>query len=371
MSEQHILIAGGYGVVGRCIAADLARDYPVILAGRHLEHANVAAAELGHGVRGRQLDITDDASISTALRDVAAVVSCIDQPRRRLLRAAIQRGLRYTDITPHLMELGRGAAYDELDAGARKSGACVVLGTGIVPGISNVMVRALADRLGGADVIETSLLLSASDTIGPASSDYFLKELTMPFEVHVKSADHPACAFSKPRTIEFPPPFGPRAAYLFPFSDQVLYPRTMGAHTTLTRLALEPAMLGRLLAMLVRVDGTRLVAMRRRLAFVRQGSDRAYEHPAFALRVDVEHGDRSAVATLVGPAQADAAAAGASATVRVLMQNEVSRPGVWMPEQVIEPSSFFSDLARHGLIVQLPHTEPVSAHSGGIRADRR
>ena len=173
MNEQGILIAGGYGVVGQRIAAGLAPDYPVIVAGRHLEQAKATAAAIGHGVRGLELDVTVDASIAAALQGVATVMSCIDQPRRGLLHAAIQRGLRYTDITPHLMELGQSAAYEEIGAAARASGACVVLGTGIVPGISNVIVRALADTLGGADVIETSLLLSARDASGPASFDYF------------------------------------------------------------------------------------------------------------------------------------------------------------------------------------------------------
>ena len=185
MSEQGILIAGGYGVVGQRIAAALAPDYPVIVAGRHLEQAKAASAAIGHGVRSRLIDVTVEASIAAALEGVATVVSCIDQPRRSLLHAAIERGLRYTDITPHLVELGSGAAYEEIGAAARTSGARVVLGTGIVPGISNVIVRAVADTLGGADVIETSLLLSASDASGPASFDYFVKELTMPVAVDV------------------------------------------------------------------------------------------------------------------------------------------------------------------------------------------
>jgi saccharopine dehydrogenase (NAD+, L-lysine forming) len=356
MTEPGILIAGGYGVVGQRIAAELAPDYRVIVAGRHLEQAKATAAAIGHGVRGREIDVTVEASIAAALEGIATVMSCIDQPRRGLLHAAIERGLQYTDITPHLVELGRGAAYEEMCAAARASGARVVLGTGIVPGISNVMVRAIADSLGGADVIETSLVLSATDASGPASFDYFLKELTMPFEVHVNGADRPAYAFSDPRVIEFPSPFGPRSAYLFPFSDQVLYPRTMGAQTALTRLAIEPARLARLLAASIRVGAARLVAQERvRHALARRRPDRAPSEDArFALRVDVIYDGRSAHATLVGGAQAEAAAAGASATVRALVAGEISEPGVWMPEQVLSPPGFFSRLAKHGLTVELP-----------------
>lgn len=239
---------------------DRARRRTPPRAGRHFEQAKATAAAIGHGVRGCEIDVTVEASVAAALEDVATVVSCIDQPRRGLLHAAIARGLRYTDITPHLVALGRGAAYEEIAAAARASGARIVLGTGIVPGISNMIVRAVADTLGGADVIETSLLLSAGDVSGPASFDYFVKELTMAFAVHVDGIDRPAHAFSEPRMIEFPSPFGPQSAYLFPFSDQVLYPRTMGAQTALTRLAIEPASLGRLLAASVRVSAVRLVA---------------------------------------------------------------------------------------------------------------
>lgn len=356
MPEQAILIAGGYGVVGQRIAAELAPDYSVVVAGRHLTQATAMAAAIGHGVLGRQLDVTVPSSIAAALEGVSLVVNCIDQPQRRLLHAAIERALMYTDLTPHLTELGRGAAYDEIFASAQASGARVVLGTGIVPGISNVMVRALADKLGGADQIETSLLLSAGDAAGPAAFDYFVKELTMRFEVRVSGADHRVRAFSEPRTIEFPGSFGPRSAYLFPFSDQVLYPRTMVARTVLTRLAIDPAGLGRLLAALVRLGAAGVVARERvRRLLTRRRSDRSPSAGArFALRVDVNHGGRSAHATLMGGAQADAAAAGASATARSLMVGQAREPGAWMPEQVVDPTNFFSLLAKHGLIVQSP-----------------
>ncbi len=226
-------------------------------------------------------------------------------------------------------------------------------------------------------MIETSLLFSASDATGPASFDYFLKELTIPFEVHLNGADRSADAFSDPCVIEFPPPFGPRSAYLFPFSDQVLYPRTMNTQTALTRLAIEPAGLARLLAASVRVGAARLLArdgVRHALAGHR--SDRAPSEGArFALRVDVIHDGRSAHATLVGRAQADAAALGASGTVRALMEGEVSQPGVWMPEQVINPPGFFSHLAKHGLTVERPviddHPRRASGDSSAVRGWNR
>jgi len=355
---NDILIAGGYGVVGRRIASELAPAYPnrIVVAGRHQARADKTAATIGHGVRGRAIDITVPSSVAAALDGVAIVVSCIDQPGHKLLWAAIERGLRYTDITPHLTELGRGAAYEKIHAAARASRAWLVLGTGIVPGISSVMVRALADTLGGADEIETALLLGANDVSGPASFDYFLQKLAMSFDIHVDGKDRRVRAFSAPSVVEYPPPVGAQPSYLFPFSDQVLYPRTMGARTALTRLAIEPAWLARALSIAAQSGASHLLAIegiRRTIARGRQ--DRPSDEGArFALRVDVRRGQNSRYATLFGQTQADAAAAGAAGVARILIEGGVGEPGAWMPEQIAEPAPFLSRLAARGLTVEFP-----------------
>jgi len=358
LNNQDILIVGGYGVVGRRIAAELGPDYPgrVVVAGRSRARADEAATAIGHGARGRSIDIAVPSSVAAALDGVAIIISCIDQPGRTLLWAAIRRGLRYTDITPHLTELGRGSDYEKIDTAARAAGARLVLGTGLVPGISNVMVRVLADALGGADEIETALLLNAADVSGPASFDYFLQELTMSFDVHIGGEDRPAHAFSIPRLVEFPPPVGVQLAYLFPFSDQVLYPRTMGVSTAVTRLSLEPAWLARVLAMVAQSGASRIFAIERiRHAIARRRRDRSSDNEArFALRVDVRRGQNSRHATLFGRTQADAAAAGAAGVARMLIEGDIRDPGAWMPEQIVDPGPFLSRLAARGLKVEFP-----------------
>jgi hypothetical protein len=77
------------------------------------------------------------------------------------------------------------------------------------------------------------------------------------------------------------------------------------------------------------------------------------EDARFALRVEVWSGGRSGEATLIGHAQADAAAAGAAGVARSLLEGEVARAGAWMPEQVIDPGPFLLRLAARGLAVNL------------------
>jgi len=358
VSSQDILIVGGSGVVGRRIAAELAPAYGgrVVLAGRSLERAGMMAGLVGHGVRARVIDVDIPHAIDGALEGSAVVVNCIDQPHRLLLRAAIDRGLCYTDITPHLTQLGRGAAFEEIDASARASGARLVLGTGIVPGISNVIVRTLANALGGVDEIETALLLDAADISGPASFAYFVQELAMSFDVHVDGHDHRRRAFSEPRIVDFLPPVGPRLSYLFPFSDQVLYPRTLGVRTAITRLAINPPWLARGLSLLSATGIVSLLASESVRGLLGRGKrDRPSKEGApFALRVDVRHGSHSRHATLAGRTQADAAALGAAGVARALAEGMVQAPGAWMPEQVIAPAPFLARLAAHGMTVDFP-----------------
>ena len=161
-----ILITGGYGTVGRRVAADLALDYPdrVVVAGRNAEKAARLAGKLGHGVRGRRVDVDDPDSVEAALGGVGVVMSCIDQPEPHLLRAAIGRGLAYTDIAPHLMTRHPTEA---MHAEAAGRGARVVLGTGLAPGISSLLARLGADRVGTVESVKWACCSPWATPTGP------------------------------------------------------------------------------------------------------------------------------------------------------------------------------------------------------------
>ncbi len=348
-----ILITGGYGTVGRRVAADLAPDYPgrVVVAGRSAEKAAQLAAELGHGMRGRRVDVGDPDSVEAVLDGVGLVMSCIDQPEPHLLRAAIERGLAYTDIAPHLMTRRPTAA---MKAEAAQSGARIVLGTGLAPGISSLLARLGADRVGAVESVKSNVLLSVGDTYGPASRAYLLREIAQPYAVHIEGREVPTRPFAGSARVNFPPPLGERTAYLFPFSDQVFFPETLGARTALSRLALKPPWLGNLLSALVRL---RVTAMLRRRAgaegrFQRLNAwlRRRYEgRDWYAVAVEVE-GARSRVRiSLVGREQATGTAIGAAAVVRALAEGGVKQPGIWLAEEVVPPKPFFEHLAVHGL----------------------
>src|SRR5215217_9373717 len=352
--DTDILITGGYGTAGRRIAADLAPDYPdhVVVAGRSAEKAAQLAAELGHGVRGRRIDVGDPTSIETALEGVGVVMSCIDQPEPHLLRAAITRGLAYTDIAPHLMTR---RPTEAMKAEAAQTGARIVLGTGLAPGISSLLARMGADRVGAVESVESNVLLSVGDTYGPASRAYIMEEIALPYAVRIEGREVPTWAFAGSARVDFPPPLSERRAYLFPFSDQVFFPETLGARTALSRLVLEPPWLGMLLSALVRLRVTAVLRRRagsqEQLQRLNTWLQRRYEgRDWYGVVVEVE-GTRGQIrVSLVGRGQASGTAIGAAAVVRALLKGEVKQPGIWLAEQVVPPESFFEHLAARGLV---------------------
>jgi saccharopine dehydrogenase (NAD+, L-lysine forming) len=176
------------------------------------------------------------------------------------LRAAIARGLAYTDIAPHLMTR---RPTEAMRAEAVQTGARIVLGTRLAPGISSMLARLGADRVGAVESIKSNVLLSVGDAYGPASREYLLEEMALPYAVRIEGREVPMRPFARSARVTFPPPLGERKSYLFPFSDQVFFSKTLGARTALSRLALEPPWLGALLSALIRL---RVTAMLRRRA---------------------------------------------------------------------------------------------------------
>lgn len=180
--SRNVLVVGGYGVVGSRVVARLAPLFPgrVIVGGRDENKAATLSGEIGDGTRGWRIDINDPDSVRAALGGVGTVISCVAQREPHLLRAVVARGLAYTDTSPRL---AFWRADDALGAEARRTGARVVLGAGLSPGVSNMMAARMASALGGVDAIETAIALSLGDEYGPDSMFHVLDSVKGAFEV--------------------------------------------------------------------------------------------------------------------------------------------------------------------------------------------
>jgi saccharopine dehydrogenase-like NADP-dependent oxidoreductase len=346
-----ILVVGGYGVVGRRIAAHLAAEFPgrVLIAGRDEQRAAAVSVEIGEGTKPRRVDVNDPPTIERALDGVGTIISCVAQREMHLLRASIGHGLAYTDVAPRLA-FWEGA--EKLSHEARKSGARIVLGAGLSPGISNMMAAQLAKTLGRMERLETAILLSLGDEYGPDSLKHFVDALMQAYTVLEDGERREALPFSEAERMLFPEPLGLRIAYLFPWSDVVYYPKSLGARTALGRLALDPPWVGRLASLLVRAGARSWLRRRSFFEGNRRFIDRLKRcyanHDAFGLVVTAENAGHIVRMSLAGRHQADVTAAGAAELTRALAAEEIGEPGVWLPEQVISYQGFFDAIGSMG-----------------------
>ena len=344
-----LLIAGGYGVVGRRMAALLAPMFPerIVIAGRRLDAAQAAASAIGFGARGRVLDVNDRESVRAALAGVDVVASCVDQREPHLVQVCARNGLAYTDITPHLAFRDDIEAIDTL---ARQSGARILFGAGIAPGIANVMAARLVRDMGTARAIDTTVLLSIGDEYGAGSSGFLTDTLIRPFRILEGGALRTVAPFTEPRRVRFSPPVGARLAYLFPSSDVVSYPTSLGVTTAVGRYALDPKWLGPLVSTLVRSGILRFLRGRlhRQNQLISSLKRFSGACDLFGVLVTVTGEMSQASMELTGHHQADATAASAAEFCRALYDGRVNRTGVSFSEQVIDPDDFFDRLRTYG-----------------------
>src|SRR3712207_657670 len=80
-SDGRIVVAGGYGAVGRVVARTLARWFPgqVVVAGRDPRRAAAVARSMPGALAAQQLDVTRQDDVRRALQGASMVVMCVEQ----------------------------------------------------------------------------------------------------------------------------------------------------------------------------------------------------------------------------------------------------------------------------------------------------
>lgn len=355
MSEENgILIVGGSGTVGRKIAGFLAPDYPgqVVIASRNYEKAQSVATGIGYGTSARTIDVRDRQSIEAAMDGIGIVMSCVAQPDLpNLLLAAISHGCGYTDIAPGSNK--RPPYPDTLKTEARHTGARIILGAGMVPGISNVFARMGAACVGPVISIESTCLLSAGDEYGQDSKGFITEEVVTSFETMIAGSKALVKPFTGSKKVDFLPPIGRVTAYPFPFSDQIFYPDTLGAQTAISRISLLPQWIPAAMAALLPVVGKQLAKPRKKggLGGLMDTLKRRYRGLNWwGVHLQMQGAKGSFTAVVQGHGQAEATALSASAFLRALIEGEIALSGIWTADQVVPADPFLKRLEAHGLV---------------------
>jgi hypothetical protein len=334
-----VLVVGGYGTVGAELAAMAAPTWPLLLAGRSPQRGAALAESLGAEVR--RWDLADPEGFSASVR---AVVSAVNDPDDRVLRAALAGGVPYVDITRWTTRLQRAATV----AAMARPTAPILLSSGWMGGVTNLVAAALAAELGGVDRVEVAIRWDLADQAG-ADSVEFMDRLGLDYEVVQEGRRRLVMPLSDTRRVRIGDTMTCVARIDTP--EQFTLPLALGATTAATRIGFSSTATTSALLAVKRTGlfrwgrGERFTALRRALLYSPGQGGTAQ------VRIDVTHGDQSAAVTVGDPrGQAHLTAVGALAGLhRVLGADGAPAPqGVVFPEMTPRPAQVPGFLQQMG-----------------------
>ncbi|POH62111.1 saccharopine dehydrogenase [Cryobacterium zongtaii] len=256
-----VLIVGGYGTVGSALARLAAPSWPLLLTGRNPAKGQELATDLGATVR--RWDLNSPEPFSAAPR---AIVSTVNDPDDRVVRAAVRAGIPYVDVTRWTSRMLRAATTASL----LQPTAPVLLSSGWMGGIVNIVAASLSNELGGADSIEVAIRYDVKDRAGVDSVD-FMDRLGQDYEVRHAGAAAIVTPLSDARWANI----GAHRTLVARLDtpEQLTLPLTLGVDSVATRIGFSSNVSSRALLAAKAVglfrwgSGPRFTGLRRSLLF--------------------------------------------------------------------------------------------------------
>lgn len=334
---MNILILGGYGNVGSMIARLLVQrtsDY-LIIAGRRYAQAQKTADELGERAIARKIDVSVGIDYDAALWNVDLAVVCFDLPDDHFLRACLERGIDYVDISAEPAVLSRVEALDNL---AREHEATALISVGLMPGISNLMAKRGVEQFGEAQRVDNVALLGLGEAFGSASADWTIRHLGDRY------------AENRIR-IDMGEGFGMRTAYRFAFADEDTIPKTLSVNKVASWVCYDRTISTHLIGLLrfLRLGWLfRNASLRRWLVSMVQKSRFGSDVFVLTSRVTGYGHDQTYQSWLKGQGEADVTARVAAETIHSLVSRSLP-VGVHHLEQIFKLNPYLVELSQFGV----------------------
>jgi saccharopine dehydrogenase-like NADP-dependent oxidoreductase len=354
----RIIVLGGAGEMGSAAVADLAeRTSHELVVGDVREVVDV---------EWRPVDVEDAAGLRQAIRGFDVVVNATYMRQNvGVTRAAIDVGAALVDLGSYWPEtLQQLEMHDD----AVTSGARIVPGCGVAPGLSNVLARHGADRLDRVDAVRIYSYITHPMYTSPGIViTRFDASVGTSLElVDGRIVERPS--FSGEEEVEFPDPYGRQHVHLVPHPEPVTLRRSFDVRNVVFKVG-YPADENRRISVLLElgfdleqpftVDGVSVSPRAFAAAYIGSrgigesevsanvkrvivSGSRAGEHAELVYDFAVEHAGASASSRITGTFAAICAD---------LLSAGAARPGVQPPEEAFDPPQVLAALEERGLPV--------------------
>ena len=391
---MKILILGGAGLMGagtvRDLLSELSRGVKrVVVADGFVDRLEALAAGIDDPrLTTVGLDLDDPSALAGLLQEADVCINAVATfagYQMEIFEACLVAGTPYVDFGGMgVYTVKQKAEHEEW----RRAGATAVLGLGADPGLSNIICRAVADRL---DAIEAINLYWAAAAVGPESpvlvppyaASTVLSECANPSQQFLDGALTEVPPQSGEELLDLPAPWG-RTRFMHtqhsepltvPFAEGIA---EKGIREMTWKLHLPEAEHAAWVGLVkagfgdfdepVRLRDGREVkpidvlqaVIERNMA---ENADKIPEQESHEIHLAIgrgavggrPHEARCRVMSHPHPLYAGYLDAGTSMCMSIGVQQLLSgelRPGVWAPEEYFDPGAFFAELERRHFVVE-------------------
>lgn len=359
---MRVIVLGGAGDMGSSAVRTLAgiSDVDEVVIGDiNVERAREIAEEIGEKVSAEKVDIRKHEELVRILRGFDVVLNCVGpfyEWAEPVIRGAMDAGLNYVDICDDHDPTERMMQMDEE---VKKAGILALIGCGWTPGLSNILARYGAEKLGVSDEIRISWVGGAADSTGFAVVKHVFHALTGKVPQYIDGELVRVDAGSGMERVLFPEPIGDVGVLYCGHPEPLTIPKYIeGVRTCTLKGALIPEWQNSLAKVFVKLG---LTGGRRRKHWLAKAIHaiedvfRAGGLPISGIRVDIRGERRGKEKRLIlGAADRMYRLTGITAALTTAMvgRGQITGEGVYPPEAKIEPKKILKELEKYDIEIK-------------------
>jgi saccharopine dehydrogenase-like NADP-dependent oxidoreductase len=363
---SRVLIIGGCGRIGNCIAQDLLQHAPnlvqITITGRNPQLGMAAIERLGAAVKFRLLDLSNLDQLQTAIADADLVLHAagpFSYRDGRVLQTCIEQSVDYVDVSDERQFTHHALA---LKAKAEAAGVTAVINTGVFPGISNSLARQGVEQMDKADSVQLSYLVSSSGEAGLTVMRTTFIGLQRPFTAWIDGQWQEVKPYTGRETLTFPAPHRRGHVYWYDMPEAVTLPTSFPVRHVITKFGVVPDFYNHMTWMMAHwlpspvLKSPKTVEALSHISYRMTRVTDRISGTGVAVRCDVK-GETNGQPThycamFAHPSAAAATGHGAGILAQLILAGKLKQPGVWPVEQVLTTEQFQAAMRDRKLTVQ-------------------